>query len=424
VNTDTQITVTVPVGATTGKISVTNPTATGTSATDFTVIVTPSITSFTPSNGAIGSTVTLTGLHLTGATAVTFNGTAATTFTVNTDTQITVTVPAGATTGKIAVTNPAGTGTSATDYTVNPPPLLSLANPATGTQGQTLDVNLTGQNFVNGAQCGFGAGITVNSCGFTSATQLTANLTIAGNATVGNRDVTVTNPDTQKATLLNGFSVAQGAGPTIALVNKTSGANVTGSSSTSLSAAAANHTAGNLLVVICRNGGSLSVTQNSPTDTAGNTYFGLLPVTNSNVGRLQMWYAKNILGNPSNVVACHFSSSVPWLSISVLQYSGADPVNPLDAQAIATSGSSSGTTALTAPFSTSQANELIVAAATVDSLGMTYVAGAGFTLEDANIGNISGDEHALVNTLQTNAIATMGWTSGSHHWVIVLATFK
>jgi IPT/TIG domain len=423
VDSDIQITATVPAGATTGKITVTNPAGTGTSTTDFTVIVKPSITSFTPSNGAVGSTVTLTGTGFTGTSAVTFNGTAATTFTVNTDVQITVTVPIGATTGKIAVTNSAGTATSLTDYTVNPPPTLSLANPPTGTQGQALTVFLTGQNFVNGAQCGFGAGITVNSCTFNSATQLTANLTIAGNATVGNRDVTVTNPDAQISTLLSGFSVSQGAGPTIALVNKTSAALATGSSSSSISAPATNHLAGNLLVVICRNGGSLSVTQNPPTDTAGNTYFGLLPVTNSNVGQLQMWYAKNILGNPNNVVACHFSSSVPWLSIGVLQYSGADPVNPLDAQSVSTGGSSSGTTALSAPFSTSQANEVIVAGATVDSLGMTFGAGSGFTVEDAAIGNMSGDEDALVTTLQTNAIATMSW-SGSHHWLFVVATFK
>ena len=40
----------------------------------------------------------------------------ATTFTVNSDTQISATVPTGATSGKITVTNSAGTGTSATSF--------------------------------------------------------------------------------------------------------------------------------------------------------------------------------------------------------------------------------------------------------------------------------------------------------------------
>jgi len=45
----------------------------------------------------------------------------------------------------------------------------------------------------------------VNSCAFNSATQLTANLTITSTATLGTRNVTVTNPDNQSGTLANGF---------------------------------------------------------------------------------------------------------------------------------------------------------------------------------------------------------------------------
>jgi hypothetical protein len=48
---------------------------------------------------------------------VTFNGSPAA-FVVDSDVQITATVPVGASTGPIAVTNPAGTGTSAASFTV------------------------------------------------------------------------------------------------------------------------------------------------------------------------------------------------------------------------------------------------------------------------------------------------------------------
>jgi len=71
----------------------------------------------------------LTGTNFSGATAVTFNGPAAASFTVGSATQITATVPAGATTGTIAVTTPGGTGSSAASFTVTAPvvtPTLTL----------------------------------------------------------------------------------------------------------------------------------------------------------------------------------------------------------------------------------------------------------------------------------------------------------
>ena len=65
--------------------------------------VAPTITTFTPGNGPVGTSVTISGTNFTGATAVTFNGSTAS-FTVTSGTAIQATVPAGATTGPISVT--------------------------------------------------------------------------------------------------------------------------------------------------------------------------------------------------------------------------------------------------------------------------------------------------------------------------------
>lgn len=110
------VTATVPAGALS-----TNPTVT-TGSTVLTALyafkVTPTLTSFTPPSGPVGTLVTLNGTGLTQTTAVTFNNTAAA-FTVVSDSQVTATVPAGATTGKIKITTAGGSVTSSTNFTVN-----------------------------------------------------------------------------------------------------------------------------------------------------------------------------------------------------------------------------------------------------------------------------------------------------------------
>ena len=112
-----EITTTVPAGATSGKVSVTTPKGTLNGNVPFRV--TPQIISFSPPSGPVGTTVTITGVSLTQTTGVTFGGVSAT-FTVNSDTQVTATVPTGAVTGPIVVVTPGGNARSATNFTVTP----------------------------------------------------------------------------------------------------------------------------------------------------------------------------------------------------------------------------------------------------------------------------------------------------------------
>jgi hypothetical protein len=123
VNSASQITSTVPNGATSGPINVTTPGGTATSSASFTVtvptptITTPTISSFSPGSGSPGTAVTISGSNLTGATAVTFDGTAAS-FTATSGSEITAVVPNGATSGSISITTPTGTATSAKHFRV------------------------------------------------------------------------------------------------------------------------------------------------------------------------------------------------------------------------------------------------------------------------------------------------------------------
>jgi len=118
VKSDTSVQVTIPSACKTGKITVTTNGGAATSSSTF--YVTPTITSFTPTSGKVGTSVVITGTGLTQTTKVTFGAVAAITFTVKSDTQVTATVPTGAMTGKIAITTTGGTATSSVTFTVTP----------------------------------------------------------------------------------------------------------------------------------------------------------------------------------------------------------------------------------------------------------------------------------------------------------------
>jgi hypothetical protein len=150
VNSSSDISAHVPTGATSGFITVTTPSGTGTSSTQFVVSSAngPTVSSFQPTSGPVGTNVSITGTGFTGATAVTFNGTQAVNFTVNSDTSINANVPGGASTGPIAVTTLIGTGQSSTNFTVttvSPGPTITGFTPTQGFQGTV--VTITGTNF-------------------------------------------------------------------------------------------------------------------------------------------------------------------------------------------------------------------------------------------------------------------------------------
>lgn len=77
----------------------------------------PTISSFSPTSGGVGTSVTISGSNFTGASSVSFNNQGAS-FTVNSSSQITATVPNCSSTGQIRVSTAGGTATSSGSFTV------------------------------------------------------------------------------------------------------------------------------------------------------------------------------------------------------------------------------------------------------------------------------------------------------------------
>src|SRR6185503_15859902 len=140
-------------------------------ASDFTVTLPPSISSFSPASGPVGTAVTVLGSNFTGTTAVTFNSTPSA-FTVVSDSRIDSTVPSGATTGRVRVTTPEGTAESGTDFTVLPPPSISSFSPANGPVGTAVTV--LGSNFSGATAATFNS--TTSSFTVVSASRIDATV--------------------------------------------------------------------------------------------------------------------------------------------------------------------------------------------------------------------------------------------------------
>lgn len=112
---DTYMIATVATGSTTGNVTVLEPGGNLVTPQEFAVI--PTITSFNPKSGPVGTQVTITGTSLSQTSSVTI-GKAKATFTVTSDTQVTATVGAGAVTGKVTLKTRGGTATAPGKFTV------------------------------------------------------------------------------------------------------------------------------------------------------------------------------------------------------------------------------------------------------------------------------------------------------------------
>ncbi len=159
---DTQISTTIPAGATTGKITVTGSNGTGTSELDFVVGPTidndpPFFPPFNPMAGQPGDWIVVYGNDFSGLTNVSFNGVLAcgvafpnpgcANIIQTAQSQLQARVPVGAKTGPIKVLTTNGEAISPVDFTVGPwIDYLSTTNGPVG-----MDVVIFGAGFAQGA---------------------------------------------------------------------------------------------------------------------------------------------------------------------------------------------------------------------------------------------------------------------------------
>src|ERR671937_597304 len=189
-----------------------------------TILPAPTVSSVSPSSrgqGASDQSLTITGTGFVSGATASFSGTgiteSSTSFVSSTSLTATISITASATTGtrSVTVTDPdAGEGSCSSCFTVNAAPTISSISPSSlgqGSTGQSITVN--GSGFVGGPPLSAsfnGNGITVNSTTFVSGTQLTVNLTISSNASVGTGNLTVTNGDAGSGSCANCFNVKPG----------------------------------------------------------------------------------------------------------------------------------------------------------------------------------------------------------------------
>ncbi len=191
---------------------------------------TNTLTGFTPTSGAVGATVTITGSNFTGATEVRFGGATqlATTWSIVNDTTITATVPSVAITGTIRVKFADTTVIASADtFTVTTVPSAATVTsftPTSGAVGATITVtgtNLVGATNVYVGTTSTGAGgipaITYNVMSETSMTFVIPGGAVTGWFQVRNPDGNAISP--QQLTVTTTSTTA----PIIDSISPTSG---------------------------------------------------------------------------------------------------------------------------------------------------------------------------------------------------------
>ncbi|MBU6280147.1 MAG: IPT/TIG domain-containing protein, partial [Actinomycetales bacterium] len=216
---DTSIRITTP-SRPAGAATVVVTTVGGTASSTFTYLAPPALSTITPASGPTtgGTSVTISGSGMSGATGVTFGGVPGT-VAATSDTSVTVTAPAGsAGTVTVALTTPGGTSSLTNAYTYRAAPTITSVSPATGAESGGQQVTITGTGFTGATAVNFGSTAAL-SYTVDSDTKITAEAPPKGSmaSTVNVSVVTIGGTGTKSSA----FTFV--AGPTITAVSPATG---------------------------------------------------------------------------------------------------------------------------------------------------------------------------------------------------------
>ncbi|MCC6149073.1 MAG: IPT/TIG domain-containing protein [Planctomycetes bacterium] len=219
----TSISCTTPAGsAGAADVVVTTAGGNATLVGGFTYGAGPTINTIAPQQGpaAGGTSVTIDGANLSGATSVLFGASAAT-ITANTANQIVCTAPAGSGVVSVSVTTANGSDSVSGAFTYIAAPVVQLCTPGTGPDTGGANVTITGLNLAGATSVLFGGAAATNVASSAGSITCTTPSHVAGTV-----DISVTTPGGSH-TLTGGFVYTVSGTPIFSLKEGAAGAQLT-----------------------------------------------------------------------------------------------------------------------------------------------------------------------------------------------------
>jgi len=388
----------------------------------------PSITSFTPASGQVGTEVVITGSGFSEQAVdnTVIFGTVEAIVTAAAANQLTVTVPQGAVSDFISVTVNGLTATSGTSFIVTlPPPVIMSFTPASGPAGTT--VTITGSNFSSDAPGNIVRFGTVQAS-VISATETQLIVTVPGGATTqpiyvevnGMTAFTITSFVVLQPPVINSFSPESGPVGTTVTINGTNFSstntdNVVSFGTVQASVTSASETQLIITVPALPEGQvNISVTVNGLTTQAGSSFTvtGPPPVINS------FTPTSGPVGATVTITGSNFSADG---SSNIVRFGGpglqADIISASETQLVVTvpNGASSGPITVTVNDQTANSSSpfMVTQPPVVNNINPTSgpvginitISGSDFSTEQSNnlvrFGDIqanviSSDQHQLI----------------------------
>jgi len=290
----------------------------------------------------------------------------------------------------------------------SPAPSITSLSPTTGPVGTS--VTITGANF--GASQGTST-VTFNGTTTTpsawSATSITAP--VPTGATTGNVMVTV------NAQSSNGVNFTVGNVSAIVFVQTNSASPQATLTPVTVTYTGA-QTAGNFNVVIVSWNDS-TATISSVADSIGNTYaVAAAPIVQAGTASQAIYYAKNIAAAAAgaNTVTVNFNVAARHPDIRIAEYSGIDPLNPLDTS-VGAQGNT--TTSDSGQVTTTNANDILIGANVVQSTSTG--SGTGYTSRGITADGDILEDQVVSATGSYNATATLDKVQ---LWIMQMAAFR